>query len=102
MVIFGIIVLAFGIALTVIADVIMNSGEAIVKAISDTLKKNFGNVKIIFDVSWVALSIVLSLIFFDFKIVGTREGTIIAAVCTGYVAKIFIRIINPLDKFLKG
>ena len=102
MVIFGIIVLAFGIALTVIADVIMNSGEAIVKAISDTLKKNFGNVKIIFDVSWVALSIILSLIFFDFKIVGTREGSIIAAFCTGYVAKIFIRIIKPLDKFLKG
>lgn len=45
MVIIGIVILGFGISLSVIADVIMNSGEAFVKAVSDTIDKKFGNVK---------------------------------------------------------
>lgn len=45
----GIVVLGFGITLGVIADVILNSGEAFVKALADVTKKDFGNVKIAFD-----------------------------------------------------
>lgn len=89
MVVIGIIILGFGISLSVIADVIMNSGEAFVKAVSDTLSKDFGNVKIAFDVLYVIISIVLSLLFFDFTVVGTREGTIISALLTGIVVKFF-------------
>lgn len=63
MVIVGIIILGFGISLSVIANVIMNSGEAFVKAVSDITKRNFGNVKIAFDIICVVLSIILSLIF---------------------------------------
>lgn len=101
MVIIGVIILAFGIALSVIADVILNSGEAFVKAISDTADKNFGNVKIAFDVTCVVLSVLLSLIFFNFKIVGTREGTVISALCTGIVVKVFTkRLSAPLNQFL--
>lgn len=90
----GIVVLAFGISLSVIANVIMNSGEAIVKAISDKSGKEFGNVKVVFDISCVTLAIILSLFFFDFKIVGTREGTIISAVCTGFVVKAITKCIK--------
>ena len=72
LVIAGIIVLGFGITLGVIADVILNSGEAFVKALADVTKKEFSNMKIVFDVSWVFLSVVLSLIFFDGKLLGTR------------------------------
>lgn len=98
----GIIVLGFGITLGVIADVILNSGEAFVKALADVTKKDFGNVKVIFDVSWVILSIVLSLVFFDGQIVGTREGTLISAVCVGLVVKFFKPILqNPLTQLLK-
>lgn len=49
-VVVGIIILSFGISLTFIANVIMNSGEAFVKAISDTINKDFGNVKVGFDI----------------------------------------------------
>lgn len=102
MVIIGIVILGFGIALAVIANVIMNSGEAFVKALSDIIRKDFGNVKIAFDISCVAASIVLSLIFFNFKIVGTREGTIISALMTGVVVKFFIRRLKrPVDKILQ-
>lgn len=90
----GIAVLAFGIALSVIANVIMNSGEAIVKAISDKTKFEFGNVKIVFDVSCVTVAVVLSLIFFDMKIIGTREGTVISALLTGFAVKLFTRLLK--------
>lgn len=82
-------ILGFGIALTVIANVLMNAGEAFVKAVADKTHMTFGNVKIGFDVSCVVLSVILSLAFFQFQILGTREGTIIAALCTGLAVKFF-------------
>ena len=94
LVICGIIILGFGISLSVIANVIMNSGEAFVKAVSDKSKQNFSNVKIGFDVLCVILSIILSLLFFGGNIVGTREGTIISAFLTGIVVKFFTRILD--------
>ncbi len=101
MMLIGIAVLAFGISLSVIANVVMNSGEAFVKAIADVFNRNFGNVKIAFDVSCVALSIILSLIFFDFKIVGTREGTVISALLTGVAVKFFYSRLNaPVNNIL--
>ncbi|MGN0485814.1 MAG: YitT family protein [Acutalibacteraceae bacterium] len=97
----GIVVLAFGISLTVIANVIMNSGEAFVKAISDKTKREFGNIKVVFDISCVTFSIILSLLFFDMKIVGTREGTILSAVLTGFVIKFFSKLLkNKLERIL--
>ena len=98
MVLVGTVVLGFGITLSVIADQIMNSGEAFVKAISDVTQKEFGSIKVGFDVSCVVIALVLSLFFFEGSIVGTREGTIIAALCTGFVVKFFsCRLTDPLN-----
>ncbi len=103
LVLIGVIILAFGISLSVIANVIMNSGEAFVKAISDTIKKKFGNVKIFFDICCVIFALILSLTFFDFSIVGVREGTIISALLTGTVVKLFMSLIKkPIEKILCG
>lgn len=97
----GVAVLGFGISLAVIANVIMNSGEAFVQAISQITRKPFGNIKVGFDVSCVLIALVLSLIFFDFTIVGTREGTVISALCTGLVVKFFQkRLSNPVSAVL--
>lgn len=101
MILIGVVILGFGISLSVIANVIMNSGEAFVKAISDTANKNFANIKIAFDITCVVLSVLLSLIFFNFQIVGTREGTVISAFCTGMVVKFFTKWLHtPLNKVL--
>lgn len=101
LVIAGMVVLGFGIALGVVADVILNSGEAIVKALATVTKKDFANVKIIFDVSWVLFSVVLSLILFDGQLVGTREGTIISAFGVGFVVKFFRPMLQkPFTKIL--
>lgn len=97
----GTVVLGFGITLAVIANVILNSGEAFVKALSDTIHKEFGNVKIAFDISCVVVAVILSFLFFH-KLAGTREGTVIAAFCTGFVVKFFSKYITaPLERFLK-
>lgn len=80
-----------------VANVVMNSGEAFVKAVSDTVHKEFGSV----DISCVIVAVVLSLIFFDFHVMGTREGTIIAAVLTGFVVKFWNKLVRkPLEKLL--
>lgn len=97
----GTIILGFGISLSVIANVIMNSGEAFVKAVSDKINKNFGNIKIGFDVICVIIAVVLSLIFFHGKIIGTREGTILSALFTGVVVKIFTSVMKiPLENIV--
>lgn len=97
----GTIVLGFGISLSVIANVIMNSGEAFVKAVSDKMNKNFGSIKIGFDVICVIIAVALSLIFFHGKIIGTREGTILSALLTGAVVKIFTSVMKaPLENII--
>lgn len=101
MVVIGVFILGFGISLAVIANVIMNSGEAFVKVVSDKLNKNFGNVKVVFDVSYVTMSAIVSLILFGGSVQGIREGTLIAAVLTGIATKLFGRIVKPAEKLLK-
>lgn len=101
MVVIGVFILGFGISLAVIANVIMNSGEAFVKVVADKLNKNFGNVKVVFDVSYVTMSAIVSLILFGGSVQGIREGTLIAAVLTGIATKLFGRIVKPVENLLK-
>ncbi len=96
----GIVVIAFGITLAISANVIMNSGEAFVKAVAAVIHKDFGNTKIGFDVACVIAAVLLSLCFFSGNIVGTREGTILTAVLTGFVVKLFSPLVAVLDKRL--
>lgn len=102
LVIAGMIVLAFGVSLTFIADVVMNPGEGIVKAVADAYHMNLGTAKTLVDIICVASSIVLSLVFFDMKLLGVREGTLIAAFFTGFVVRFFDNILlKPLNKYFK-
>lgn len=79
----------------------MNSGEAFVKAVADISGKKFGKIKIGFDVCCVVISLALSLIFFDGKIVGTREGTVLTALLTGVIVNFFVKCISkPLNKIM--
>ena len=94
MVFIGIVILGLGISLAVIANVIMNSGEAFVKAVADTIHKEFGNVKITLDILYVISAMILSLFFFDFTIVGAREGTVLSAILTGFIVKFFSKRLN--------
>lgn len=98
----GTVTLGFGVSLSVIANVIMNSGEAFVKAVSDKSGIKFGNVKIGFDVTCVIASVILSLVFFGGKVIGTREGTVLTALLTGVVVNFFVKRMSALDALLVG
>ena len=103
MVVAGVAVLAFGITLGVIANVVLNAGEGIVKALADVSGKEFGFVKMRFDAVCVILSLAISLVAFGGKIVGVREGTLIAAFLNGTMVKWYSRRLKePLDQLLSA
>lgn len=84
----GVAVLAFGIFLTVEGNLVMNSGEAAVKAIAKKAKKSFGNVKVVFDIGIVLTAIVTSLLLFgEFRWDMVGIGTLCSAFFTGFVIK---------------
>ena len=103
MVVAGVAVLAFGITLGVIANVVLNAGEGIVKALADVSGKEFGFVKMRFDAVCVILSLAISLVAFGGKIVGVREGTLIAAFLNGTMVKWYSRRLKePLNQLLSA
>lgn len=84
----GCIVLGFGVYLEVLADVVMLPGESFVRAVVQTWNTNFGTTKIIFDSSMTVIAGILSFVFWG-KLNGVREGTIIAALLVGFIARLF-------------
>lgn len=103
MVVLGVVVLALGITLGVVANVVLNAGEGIVKAVADVWGKDFGFVKVRFDVVCVILAAVISLIAFGGKIVGIREGTLIAAFLNGSMVKWYTKHLKaPLNRALSA
>ena len=84
----GCVVLGFGVYIEVVADVVMLPGESFVRAIVQTMNTNFGTTKIIFDSTMTIIAGVLSVIFFG-RLNGVREGTIIAALLVGFIARLF-------------
>lgn len=98
----GCLVLAVSVSITVKSNVVMNSGEAIVKAIADKSKVNFGTVKVALDVLYVVLGIILSYAFFG-KLCGVGIGTLILAIFTGIFVRLFDKLVFPLlDGFYKN
>ncbi len=103
----GCLVLGFGVYLEVLADVVMLPGESFVRAIVQTWNTNFGTTKIFFDSSMTVIAGVLSFLFAG-KLEGVREGTIIAALLVGFVARVLgkqLAFIKPLlfpEEYGKG
>lgn len=87
--------LGVGISLEVKAGVAMVTGEYLVQVIGKRIQKEFGLVKVYFDISLVALSCVLSLCFLH-SFSGVREGTLVAALMVGPVS----HLVYPLWRFL--
>lgn len=94
----GCAILGFGVYLEVVADVVMLPGESFVRAIVQTWNTNFGTTKIIFDTSMAVIAAVLSFVFSG-KLNGVREGTIIAALLVGFIARLLgkkLEFIKPM------
>lgn len=97
----GCVIMALGISFEVMADVIMLPAEALVRAITQTTGKKFGNVKVAFD-SFLTLSAMVVAILAFHKLNGVREGTLINAIVVGNIVKVWRGILEkPMTAFLE-
>lgn len=97
----GCLVLGFGVYTEVLANVAMLPGESFVRAVSSTWKTEFGSTKVAFDVSLTVIAAALSLIF-SHRLNGVREGTVIAALLVGFIARLFGRRLSFLPSLPFG
>ena len=86
--ILGCFILALGIWIQVKGNVAMLPGEAMNRAISMRTGKRYENIKIFFDVIYIAFSAIICLVFLR-KLEGVREGSIIAAIFVGNIIKLY-------------
>ena len=86
----SILVGSFGIYLEIGAACWTLSGDGLVHIISKEYGKDFGKVKVAFDIILVSLAVVLSLWNFG-KLQGVREGTLAAAVFFGICVNVYKR-----------
>ena len=106
----GIFILSVGVLLEVRPQVTMMSGEAFVFYASRRWRREFGLVKIWFDCSLVVLAIVFAVGFslkegrdiMDAVLMVAREGTILAAILTGFFVGKLSAHARVLDEFLFG
>lgn len=95
----GCIILGFGVYMEVVADVVMLPGESFVRAVAQTWNTNFGTTKIIFDSSMAIIAAILSFVFSG-KLNGVREGTVIAALLVGFIARLFGKRLEFIKPYL--
>ena len=95
----GCLILGFGVFMEMTANVAMLPGEATVRAVSDVFSTDFGKTKIAFDSSMTVIAAILSFIMFR-HLDGVREGTIVAAILVGFIARLFKKYIGGIEKIL--
>lgn len=97
----GCLILGFGVYTEVLANVAMLPGESFVRAVVEVWHTEFGISKVIFDVSLSVIAVILSFVFTG-HLEGVREGTIIAALFVGFIARTLGRLLKPLETILLG
>ena len=80
--------MGFGISVEVAPDALLVPGEGIVGAITERMGKRFGSVKIVFDVTLVAIALILSFCFFH-GVNGLGLGTVVSALIVGRFVNLF-------------
>ena len=91
----GTVILSFSIALEVKVDLIYLPLDALNKAIALRAGKSFDLIKTITDCTMVdiAIAIILPL---RHGLYGVREGTIIAAIISGYIVRLFTKVLDKV------
>ena len=97
----GCLILDLGVYTEVLANVAMLPGESFVRAVVKVWHTEFGISKVVFDVSLSLIAVVLSFVVTG-HLEGVREGTIIAALFVGFIARTLGRLLKPLETILLG
>lgn len=92
----GCFVVAFGVFIQVKADVILLPGDAFIRAAAGALKKEFGKIRTISDITMTAISFALCLIFVG-GLNGIREGTVIAALLVGNIVRLYAKALDKRE-----
>lgn len=95
----GCIILGFGIYLEIIADVAMLPGESFVRAIVTTWNTEFGVTKIFFDVTMTVIAAAVSILC-ESSLHGVREGTVVAAILVGFIARLLRKWLKTWEEKL--
>lgn len=96
-------ILGTGVFMEMVANVVMLPGESFVNAVSITFHTDFGKTKVAFDTSMTVVAAVLGLILYH-RLAGVREGTIIAAILVGLIARQLKRRFGKIENifYAKG
>lgn len=97
----GCLILGVGVYMEVLADVVMLPGESFVRAVVFRWKTEFGVTKICFDVSMSVIAAVLSFVLAG-RLDGVREGTVVAALLVGFIARTIGRYLSFMPEKLFG
>ncbi len=84
----GIISLAFGIVLQIKSNVVMLPPEGFVKALTTATKKDFGTLKVCFDLTNITLGLLLAFVVFN-EFRGFGVGTMVSGIFVGVCVKQF-------------
>ena len=96
---FGIMIDVGGVVLRIIPcnNYLEQAGEGVVLAVCKVLPVKFGDMKVIFDLTLVCISILIGLFLLG-HLEGVREGTIAAALCVGLITKRFNKPMARLEE----
>ena len=101
LIILGCLVMAFGLMIEVKSDITMLPGDGAVVAIAEVLHTDFGKVKPFFDITIVAIGVILALTLLG-HLEGVREGTIFAAVSVGFMIQFYVKLFGEkIDDYLE-
>ncbi|WP_373265698.1 YczE/YyaS/YitT family protein [Hungatella hathewayi] len=95
----GCAILGFGVFMEMAAGVVMLPGECFVNAISRTFHTDFGRTKVAFDTSITVAAAIIGIVLYR-ELAGVREGTIVAAVLVGMIARRLNCTMGPRVNFL--
>lgn len=98
-VVIGIMILAVGVYLQIVADVVMVPGDGFAYALTMRVKKNYGKVRITSDTTMVIIAALIGIAGLG-TLGGVREGTVICCLLTGFVARRYMKILAPLTSRL--
>ena len=81
------LVIAIGVLLEIKTEVIYLPPDGIIVAISKAFNKEFGKIKPYCDVTFVVITVILSIVFLGY-LAGVREGTVISAIIIGPIVRV--------------
>ncbi len=93
----GCFMLAAGVALEVVGNVVMLAGEGIVNAIAIHWKLDFGYTKVGFDCFLVFVAFFIGYLYLG-EILGIREGTLLSALLVGHIVRFLLRYFTFPDE----